>query len=108
MTTGAYSALLAIGLFSSVSMAAPNTPPAHAINAAHQAASQYMTQLDLNKDGLVSKEEFVAPSLLNFQRMDLNRDGSVSLKEVTAHNEKMLKEMTEARKRVETGSTANK
>ena len=39
---------------------------------------QIVTQLDGNKDGKVTKDEFTGPTLAGFDRVDANQDGTIS------------------------------
>jgi Ca2+-binding EF-hand superfamily protein len=41
----------------------------------------FMDRFDKNKDGTISRDEFRAPTLANFDQMDLNKDGTVSVAE---------------------------
>jgi Ca2+-binding EF-hand superfamily protein len=43
--------------------------------------SQIVTQLDTNKDGKVTKEEFTGPTLAGFDMVDANKDGTVTPEE---------------------------
>ena len=43
--------------------------------------SEFVQQLDTNKDGKVSPAEFTGPALAAFDRMDTNKDGTISPKE---------------------------
>lgn len=44
-------------------------------------AKPFLDQFDANKDGVIAKDEFRAPTLANFDRMDGNKDGTLSLAE---------------------------
>jgi Ca2+-binding EF-hand superfamily protein len=44
----------------------------------------WLTRLDANQDGLISREEFVAPALRRFDQMDANGDGIVTPEERAA------------------------
>lgn len=44
-------------------------------------AKPFLAEFDKNKDGVISQDEFRAPTLANFDRLDLNKDGTVSAAE---------------------------
>jgi len=45
-------------------------------------AQPFMDQFDANKDGAITKDEFRAPTLANFDKLDRNKDGTVSVAEI--------------------------
>ena len=45
-----------------------------------------MAQLDKNKDGKISTDEYRAPVLARFDRADTNKDGTISATERQAAN----------------------
>ena len=45
---------------------------------------QTLAQLDTNKDGRISPQEFRAPQVANFDRADANKDGTLTAQEVQA------------------------
>jgi hypothetical protein len=47
-------------------------------------AQPFMDQFDANKDGAITKDEFRAPTLANFDKLDRNKDGTVSVAEIKA------------------------
>lgn len=55
-------------------------------------ARQQVELLDTNKDGKVSKDEFMARTIEAFKSLDGNKDGFVSEKEFAAHVEKRMQE----------------
>ncbi len=63
----------------------------------------FMLQLDSNKDGKVTKEEFFAPHEKQFANMDSNKDGAVDKAEIEAV-EKQWRERMEKMRKHPTGS----
>ncbi len=61
-------------------------------------ADAFMMQLDTNKDGKVSKAEFIAPHEKRFAQMDKNGDGSVSRAEIEAVEKAMRERMEQMRR----------
>ena len=49
---------------------------------ADETPDQLFTELDTNKDGKISAEEFRAPKLAQFNAVDLNHDGVVTADEL--------------------------
>ena len=47
-------------------------------------AEPYLERFDANKDGVITQDEYRAPTLANFERMDKNKDGTVSVAEQQA------------------------
>ena len=47
-------------------------------------AKPFLDRFDKNKDGNISKDEFRAPTLANFDSADKNKDGTLSVSERTA------------------------
>ncbi len=58
----------------------------------------FMQQLDSNKDGAVSKAEFLAPQEKQFADMDGNKDGVVDRAEIEAIEKSMREQMQKMRK----------
>ncbi len=58
----------------------------------------FMQQLDSNKDGAVSKAEFLAPQEKQFADMDANKDGAVDRAEIEAVEKSMREQMQKMRK----------
>ncbi len=54
-------------------------------------------QLDTNKDGKISREEFNAPNNKRFDMLDTNKDGQIDQAEIAAAREKMRAEMQKMR-----------
>jgi Ca2+-binding EF-hand superfamily protein len=44
-------------------------------------AKPFLNRFDANKDGGISKDEFRAPTMSNFEKLDKNKDGTLSLAE---------------------------
>lgn len=60
--------------------------------AAHQIA-----RFDTNKDGKVSRDEFMKPAQANFKRTDLNNDGFVTAAELTEFGKRQMAEFAKMR-----------
>lgn len=58
----------------------------------------FMLQLDSNKDGKVTKEEFFAPHEKQFANMDSNNDGAVDKAEIEAVEKQWRERMEKMRK----------
>ena len=56
-------------------------------------SEMFMKQMDENKDGKVSKEEFLKPNEAQFKHMDKNGDGGIDKAEVDAFAEEMRQRM---------------
>ncbi len=63
----------------------------------------FMLQLDSNKDGKVTKEEFFAPHEKQFANMDSNKDGAIDKAEIETV-EKQWREQMEKMRKHPTGS----
>ncbi|WP_456417177.1 hypothetical protein [Thiolapillus sp.] len=59
----------------------------------------FMQQLDSNKDGAVSKAEFLAPQEKQFANMDANKDGVVDRAEIEAVEKAMREQMQKMHQR---------
>ena len=55
----------------------------------------FFEQFDTDKDGRVSKAEFLQPTEAQFDHMDRNKDGVLDPAEVKAFNEEMTQRMEE-------------
>jgi len=58
----------------------------------------FMLQLDSNKDGKVTKEEFFAPHEKQFANMDSNKDGAIDKTEIQAVEKQWRERMEKMRK----------
>lgn len=80
-------AVIALGLFAL-------TPTVHAQQPPQGSASKmFMQQMDANKDGKVSKEEFLKPQEEMFKLIDKDGDGSVTEAEAAAFAQEMHQRM---------------
>jgi len=61
-------------------------------------ADAFMMQLDSNKDGKVSKAEFMAPHEQRFAQIDKNGDGMVDRAEIEALEKSMRERMEQMRR----------
>jgi Ca2+-binding EF-hand superfamily protein len=61
----------------------------------------FFQQFDADKDGLVSKAEFLQPTEAQFAHMDRNNDGNLDRAEVKAFNEEMQQRMREMQQRMQ-------
>lgn len=64
-------------------------------------SQMFMQQLDENKDGKVTLEEFRKPNDAQFAAMDGNKDGAVDHAEITVFSEKMMQRMQQMRQRMQ-------
>lgn len=58
----------------------------------------FFMEQDTNKDGFISKSEFLKMGEKKFAEIDTNKDGKISQEEQKAHREKMRDKMREHRK----------
>ena len=58
----------------------------------------FMMQLDANRDGKVSKAEFLANEEKQFDQMDSNKDGNIDRAEIEAMEKRMREQMQKMRK----------
>ena len=58
----------------------------------------FMMQLDANRDGKVSKAEFLANEENQFDKMDSNKDGDIDRTEIEAMEKRMREQMQKMRK----------
>ena len=61
----------------------------------------FFEQFDTNKDGVVSKEEFLKPSIDQFEHMDRDKNGSLDQAEVKAFNDEMKQRMQEMQRQMQ-------
>jgi Ca2+-binding EF-hand superfamily protein len=61
----------------------------------------FFEQFDTNKDGLVSKEEFLKPTVEQFNHMDRDNNGSLDQAEVKAFNDEMKQRMQEMQRQMQ-------
>ena len=71
----------------------PRTPP--------DLEKLFFEQFDTNKDGVVSKEEFLAPTVAQFDHMDRDKNGALDGAEVKAFNAEMKQRMQEMQRRMQ-------
>ena len=64
----------------------------------------FMQQLDADKDGKVSKAEFLAPHEAQFAHIDKNQDGSIDKAEIEAFAEAMRQHMQKLKQQQPTQS----
>jgi Ca2+-binding EF-hand superfamily protein len=67
--------------------------------------TEKMKVMDLNDDGYVSEDEFVAASKVIFDKMDTNHDGTLTKEELKAGREKIKSKMEEKGKSENESST---
>ena len=60
----------------------------------------FFEQFDTDKDGRVSKAEFLKPTEAQFDHMDRNKDGVLDPAEVKAFNTEMTQRMEEMQRRM--------
>lgn len=61
----------------------------------------FFKQFDTNADGQVDKDEFLKPTVEQFDHMDSNKDGSLDRAEVKAFNDEMQKRMQEMQRQMQ-------
>ncbi len=61
----------------------------------------FFKQFDRNNDHKVSKDEFLEPTIAQFEHMDRNHDGMLDRGEVEAFNQEMQQRMQEMRQRLQ-------
>ncbi|MCP5305471.1 MAG: EF-hand domain-containing protein [Chromatiaceae bacterium] len=61
----------------------------------------FMKQFDANQDGKVSKDEFLKPTVEQFDHMDSNHDGALDAAEVKAFNDEMQKRVQELQRQMQ-------
>lgn len=64
-------------------------------------AQMFIQQLDADKDGKVSLEEFLAPGKKQFAQIDKNGDGYITQDEAQAFQEEMRKRMEQMRQQMQ-------
>ncbi len=62
--------------------------------------AMFFEQFDTDKDGRVSKAEFLKPTEAQFDHMDRNKDGMLDQDEVKAFNAEMNQRMEEMQQRM--------
>jgi hypothetical protein len=81
------SALVAFLLTASFVTAANAAAPAAAAGDADKKHAEYFSRGDVNSDGVISKDEFLAKTLKRFGEIDSNRDGKINPAEMKAYRE---------------------
>ena len=87
--------LIALTLFSAPALA-QQAPPQQMPDL----NKMFFEQFDTDKDGKVSKAEFLKPTEAQFDHMDRNRDGVLDPAEVEAFNTEMTQRMEEMQRRM--------
>ena len=89
--------IIALALFSAPLMAQqsqmPGTPP--------DLEKMFFEQFDTNKDGVVSKEEFLAPQVAQFEHMDRDKNGTLDQAEVKAFHAEMKQRLMEMQRQMQ-------
>lgn len=88
--TAAVAALMAAPAFAQPDSAPAETPAAPPMQ--HHAQGM-LGALDANGDGALSKDEFLAPAMKQFDAMDESHDGKVTEEEMMAYQKKMVEDM---------------
>lgn len=92
--------LATVSLFASVSAHATGTPPAGTAMAGpmdakpskemmRQKMEERLMEMDANKDGAISKDEYIKQSEERFKRMDKNNDGKIDKSERDEMHDRM-------------------
>ena len=61
----------------------------------------FFKQFDSNQDNKVSKDEFLKPTIAQFEHMDRDKDGALDPAEVKAFNQEMQQRMQEMQQRMQ-------
>jgi Ca2+-binding EF-hand superfamily protein len=61
----------------------------------------FFQQFDSDKNGMVSKAEFLEPTEAQFDHMDTNKDGVLDQSEVKAFNEQMQQRMQQMQRQMQ-------
>jgi Ca2+-binding EF-hand superfamily protein len=61
----------------------------------------FMQNLDTNKDGKVSKEEYLKPGEEQFRQIDKNGDGAITRDEADAYHKEMQQRMEQMRQQTQ-------
>lgn len=91
--------LIAIALLSAPVLA--QQPPMQQMPQMPDLEKMFFEQFDTNKDGLVSKEEFLKPTVEQFNHMDRDKNGSLDQAEVKAFNDEMKQRMQEMQRQMQ-------
>lgn len=89
--------------------ATPTAPTAQPANSPEQdIAKKQIEKFDLNKDGKVSLEEFLAMPKEMFNQYDLNKDGYITAKELTDAMKQQAEVVNKARQQAANAPTPAK
>lgn len=66
--------------------------------------TMFFEQFDIDKDGQVSKAEFLAPTEAQFEHMDKDQSGALDRAEVKAFNEEMQQRMQQMQRQMQQGA----
>ena len=88
------SAIASQGSASAPSNTSPATPATVKSGAADAQVKQLLLLMDADKNGKISKQEYMSFMLAEFDRLDLNKDGELDVKELTSDSAKPLRSFT--------------
>lgn len=91
--------LIALTLFSTPVLA--QQPPMQQMPQMPDLEKVFFEQFDTNKDGVVSKEEFLQPTVEQFNHMDRDKNGALDSAEVRAFNDEMKQRMQEMQRQMQ-------
>jgi len=91
--------LIVLALFSGPVLA--QQPPMQLMPQMPDLEKLFFEQFDTNKDGVVSKDEFLKPTVAQFDHMDRDKNGALDSAEVKAFNDEMKQRMQEMQRQMQ-------
>jgi hypothetical protein len=85
------SAIASQGSSTAPPSASPTVPATVKSGAADAQVKQLLLLMDTDKNGKLSKQEFMSFMLAEFDRLDVNKDGELDVKELTGESAKPLR-----------------
>ncbi len=85
---------------------AATAPPAAEHSDAKRPHRNMLEDVDTNKDGDISKQEFMTGAEARFAKMDANSDGTISKQEIEALRAKFKEKMKERKAEMQKNKTA--
>jgi hypothetical protein len=85
------SAIASQGSSTAPSSASPAVPATVKSGAADAQVKQLLLLMDIDKNGKISKQEYMSYMVAEFDRLDVNKDGELDVKELTGDSAKPLR-----------------